>query len=198
MKRPCRTWTSSSSKSGGSCLASTSSWGWVGVAGGEGQAPLRPRPGLGCLAQEGVWAGHGGQGSDGVAAPPRGSRQWHLWAQKRQPQVQAEIPSCGLTAVWPAAAEDGWTDGPGVHSEACSLLVAVGRAQIAAGCGRRALWLCGGQAHPEPRGAAREQGHGPASWTRGWAGAGRTADVLSAACDPDSRHRGSSRWWRGR
>lgn len=69
MKRPCRTWTNSSSKSGGSCLASTSSWGGVGVAGGEGQAPLRARPGLGCLVQEGAWPGRQGRCSDGVAAP---------------------------------------------------------------------------------------------------------------------------------
>ena len=38
-KHPCPTWTSLSSKSGGSCLASASSWGEVGMAGGKGHSP---------------------------------------------------------------------------------------------------------------------------------------------------------------
>lgn len=144
---PCPTWTSLSSKSGGSCLACLlllgRRWVWLG---GSAAPPEGQALGQGALPKEGRGPGWG-RGMTGGCAQVQGTQGSE--ASAPGPEAAGSVMWPGWLCELPAAAEnrqvgglmDRWT---WVSTcEAHSPLIAVRWAQSAIVHGRRTLWLRG-------------------------------------------------------
>lgn len=188
MKRPCRTWTSLSSKSGGSCLASASSWGEVGYGWGQGAQPhLRARPGARAPCQTGGVARGWGRGERWGGCAPGFKAVAPVGSETSAPGPGRDSVMWPDGCELPAAAEnkqmdglmDRWTGCPLRSSQLvdCSVM----------GTERHRLW----EAHPVApwesvlcRTTQRHPGTGTRTWEldAGVGSSGLDSRRLSALC----------------